>query len=53
MEFRAKTTIFGEGCRGHLTKGVMQKFKLGENSQGQIYGIGIKELWQVGVVVTI
>ena len=28
MEFRAKCTVFSEGCRGHLSKGVMKKFKL-------------------------
>jgi len=47
MEFRAKCTIFSEGCRGHLAKGVMAKFDLNKDNQGQIYGIGIKELWQV------
>jgi len=47
MEFRAKCTIFSEGCRGHLAKGVMSKFDLNKDNQGQIYGIGIKELWQV------
>jgi electron-transferring-flavoprotein dehydrogenase len=47
MEFRAKCTVFSEGCRGHLTKGIMNKFNLNEGNQEQIYGIGIKELWQV------
>jgi len=47
MEFRAKCTIFSEGCRGHLAKGVMSKFDLNKDNQGQIFGIGIKELWQV------
>jgi len=47
MEFRAKCTIFSEGCRGHLAKGVMKKFNLNKDNQGQIYGIGIKELWQI------
>jgi len=47
MEFRAKCTIFSEGCRGHLSKSIMKKFGLNDNNQGQIYGIGIKELWQV------
>lgn len=28
MELRAKCTIFAEGCRGHLTKGMLQKFDL-------------------------
>jgi len=47
MEFRAKCTIFSEGCRGHLAKGVMKRFDLNEGNQDQIYGIGIKELWQI------
>merc|ERR1711874_616629 len=47
MEFKAKCTIFSEGCRGHLAKGVMSKFDLNKDNQGQIFGIGIKELWQV------
>jgi electron-transferring-flavoprotein dehydrogenase len=25
MEFHAKCTIFSEGCRGHLSKQIMQK----------------------------
>ena len=47
MEFRAKCTIFSEGCRGHLAKGVMKQFNLNKDNQDQIYGIGIKELWQI------
>lgn len=47
MEFKAKCTIFSEGCRGSLAKGVMSKFELNKDNQGQIYGIGIKELWAV------
>merc|ERR1712156_1067507 len=47
MEFKAKCTIFSEGCRGHLAKGLMKKFDLNANNQDQIYGIGIKELWRV------
>jgi len=47
MEFRAKCTIFSEGCRGHLAKGLMDKFQLNKDNQEQIYGIGIKELWQI------
>ncbi len=47
MELHAKQTIFAEGCRGSLTKGLMQKFKLREGVDPQAYGIGIKELWEV------
>ena len=47
MELHAKQTIFAEGCRGSLTKTLMQKFKLREGVDPQAYGIGIKELWEV------
>jgi electron-transferring-flavoprotein dehydrogenase len=47
MELHAKQTIFAEGCRGSLTKVLMQKFNLREHADPQAYGIGIKELWEV------
>lgn len=47
MELHAKTTIFAEGCRGHLSKQVMSKFNLNANSQPQTYGIGLKEVWEI------
>ena len=47
MELHAKQTIFAEGCRGSLTKTLMQKFNLREGVDPQAYGIGIKELWEV------
>ncbi len=47
MELRARCTIFAEGCRGHLTKRLMQRFNLGAGRDPQTYGIGIKELWEV------
>ncbi len=47
MELRAKVTLFGEGCRGSLTKQLEAKHDLRRNAQPQSYGIGIKELWEV------
>jgi len=47
IEIRAKYTLFAEGCRGSLTKQLIEKFKLTENSDPQTYGLGIKELWEV------
>lgn len=47
MELHAKQTILAEGCRGSLTKILMEKFELNKNCDPQTYGIGIKELWQV------
>ncbi|MBW0145158.1 electron transfer flavoprotein-ubiquinone oxidoreductase [Sphingomicrobium clamense] len=47
MELHGKYVLFGEGARGHLTKGLVEQFDLRANSQPQVYGIGIKELWDV------
>ena len=46
-ELRAKYTVFAEGCRGHLGKELIKRFKLDEHSDTQHYGIGFKELWEV------
>jgi electron-transferring-flavoprotein dehydrogenase len=47
MELHAKYTFFGEGARGSLSKGLMERFELREGVDPQKFGIGIKELWQV------
>lgn len=47
MELHAKYTLFAEGARGHLTKQLKSRFMLDAESQPQIYGIGIKELWDI------
>ena len=47
MELRAKYTVFGEGARGSLTKGLIERFGLNRNSDHQKYGLGVKELWQL------
>jgi electron-transferring-flavoprotein dehydrogenase len=47
MELRAKQTIFAEGCRGHLTKNLFEKFDLREGKDPQTFAIGIKELWDI------
>ncbi|MEM7468900.1 MAG: NAD(P)/FAD-dependent oxidoreductase, partial [Pseudomonadota bacterium] len=47
MELHAKQTIFGEGCRGSLTKDLFEKFSLRDDVDPQVYGIGIKELWRI------
>ena len=43
----AKQTIFAEGCHGSLTKKLINKYNLRENSDPQTYGIGLKELWEI------
>ena len=47
MELHAKQTIFAEGCRGHLTKTLFERFNLREGKNPQTFAIGIKELWDI------
>ncbi len=47
MELRGKYTLFAEGARGSLTKGLIARYKLAEGREPQKYGIGLKELWQL------
>jgi electron-transferring-flavoprotein dehydrogenase len=47
MELRAKYTVFAEGCRGHLGKELIEKFKLDDQSSPQHYGLGFKEIWDI------
>lgn len=47
MELRAKYTLFAEGCRGHLGKRLEARYGLREHCDPQVYGLGIKELWEV------
>ncbi len=47
MELRGKYTVFAEGARGHLTKQLIERFKLDEGRDPGKYGIGLKEIWQV------
>ena len=47
IEIHAKQIMLAEGCRGSLSKKLIEKFKLNEASEPQTYGIGIKELWEI------
>jgi len=47
VELLAKYTFFAEGCRGHLGKQLEAKYKLRDGVDPQVYGIGLKELWEV------
>ena len=51
VELHARQTIFGEGCRGSLTKTLMERFNLRDGVDPQTYAIGIKELWEVDPAV--
>jgi electron-transferring-flavoprotein dehydrogenase len=45
-ELQAKVTVLAEGPRGSLTKELVNHLKL-DGLNPQVYGIGIKELWDV------
>jgi electron-transferring-flavoprotein dehydrogenase len=47
MELHAAQTIFAEGCHGSLTKELIEKFDLRENSDPQTYALGVKEVWEI------
>jgi len=47
LNILAKVTVLSEGCRGHLGKEVIKKFKLNNNKSPQQYGIGFKEIWEI------
>ncbi|MEA1083143.1 electron transfer flavoprotein-ubiquinone oxidoreductase [Sphingomonas sp. CD22] len=47
LELHAKYTFFAEGVRGHLTKEAIRTFDLAKDAQPQVYGLGIKELWDI------
>ncbi len=47
MELHARYTFFAEGCRGHLGKQLQEKFNLRDGVDPQVYGIGLKELWEI------
>ncbi|HEU0118041.1 MAG TPA: electron transfer flavoprotein-ubiquinone oxidoreductase [Alphaproteobacteria bacterium] len=47
VELKAKQTVFAEGCRGSLTKMLMDKYDLRNGCDPQTYGLGVKEIWQI------
>jgi electron-transferring-flavoprotein dehydrogenase len=47
MEVHGKYTFFAEGCRGHLGRQLEATYRLREGAEPQVYGIGLKELWEV------
>ncbi|WAC24565.1 electron transfer flavoprotein-ubiquinone oxidoreductase [Blastomonas sp. SL216] len=47
LELHARYTFFAEGARGHLTKILKREFDLEANCEPQVYGIGLKELWDI------
>ena len=47
MELHGKYTLFAEGCRGHLGRRLQDRYNLREGADPQVYGIGLKELWEI------
>ena len=47
VELRGAYTLLAEGCRGSLTKGLFERFRLREGADPQTYAIGVKELWEI------
>ena len=45
VELHGKYTFFAEGCRGQLGRQLEERLGLRKNPQ--VYGIGLKELWEV------
>ena len=48
IEIHGKVTVLAEGCRGHLGKEVIEKYSLSKGKSPQQYGIGFKEIWEIG-----
>ena len=47
MNVRAKVTVFAEGTRGNLAKGLIKKLRLDAGANEQSYETGIKEIWSI------
>ncbi len=47
MELHAKVTLIAEGCRGSLSRELIEKFDLQADCQPQTYALGVKEIWEV------
>jgi electron-transferring-flavoprotein dehydrogenase len=47
VELRGKYTFFAEGCRGQLGRQLEARYRLREGADPQVYGIGLKELWDI------
>ena len=47
MALEGRYTLFAEGCRGHLGKRLQERYRLSDGADPQVYGIGLKELWEI------
>ncbi len=48
MELLGKYTLFAEGARGSLSKQLIAKYSLDAKSEPAKFGIGLKEVWEIG-----
>ncbi len=46
-DLKSKITVLAEGPRGSLTKQLVEKYDLQKERNPQVYGLGVKELWEV------
>jgi len=46
-DLKSKVTVLAEGPRGSLTKQLIGRFDLMKDRNPQVYGLGVKELWEV------
>jgi electron-transferring-flavoprotein dehydrogenase len=47
VEIKARCTVLAEGCRGSVSKRLIEHFALDAEADPQTYGLGMKELWQL------
>ncbi|MFV0388310.1 MAG: 4Fe-4S dicluster domain-containing protein [Pyrinomonadaceae bacterium] len=47
IELLSKVTVLGEGSRGSLAKGAMERLDLMKERDSQVFSLGIKELWEL------
>ncbi len=47
MELHGKYVFLSEGVRGSLSKEVIEKYGLSDDSEPQKYGLGMKEIWEI------
>ncbi|MBC8370656.1 MAG: electron transfer flavoprotein-ubiquinone oxidoreductase [Planctomycetes bacterium] len=46
-DIKARLTVFAEGTRGSVTKQLIKENKLDADRNPQIWGVGVKEIWEV------
>jgi len=47
MDITADLVVFAEGTRGSLSKDLISRKELDKDSNPQIWGVGVKEIWEV------